>query len=276
MTIQNIDITSITPTICHLLGITQPRNSTSILLESVISLMHSKSIAAVEKCLIYAPDAMGENLYKAYPNMYEPVEQIMQVKQLIRSVFPPKTPVCFASMFTGALPDVHGIKKYEKPVLTCDTLFDALVRAGKKTAIAAVERSSIDIIFRDRAIDYYSEKYDTEVIERTTSLIKNNSHDLILSYNQEYDDQIHDTAPFSPAALTAAQNHIAHFIHLLRVCDDHWLNYNRLIMFTPDHGCHLDAERNCGDHGADIQEDMNIIHFYAVIPTGKKLFTVAN
>jgi hypothetical protein len=34
-------------------------------------------------------------------------------------------------------------------VLACDTVFDALVRAGKKVAIVAVRDSSIDLIFRD-------------------------------------------------------------------------------------------------------------------------------
>jgi hypothetical protein len=51
---------------------------------------------------------------------------------------------------TGAQPQVHGIQKKEKPVLTCDTIFDALIRSGKKIAIVAVKGSSIDLIFRKR------------------------------------------------------------------------------------------------------------------------------
>src|SRR5258706_14345046 len=54
----------------------------------------------------------------------------------------------------------HGIKRYERPVLSCDTIFDALARAGKKVAIVAVRDSSIDLIFRERPIDYFSPTYD--------------------------------------------------------------------------------------------------------------------
>ena len=46
-------------------------------------------------------------------------------------------------------------KKYDKPVLRCETIFDSLVNAGKKVAIVAVRNSSIDSIFRERTIDYY-------------------------------------------------------------------------------------------------------------------------
>ena len=46
-------------------------------------------------------------------------------------------------MYTGAQPEVHGIRKYEKPVIRIDTLWDALVRAGKKAAIVADNKCSM-------------------------------------------------------------------------------------------------------------------------------------
>ena len=111
----------------------------------------------------------------------------------LRSMTPPKTPVCFASMFTGAPPEVHGIRKYERPVLTCDTLFDALARAGKRAAIVAVRDCSMDIIFRSRPIDYFTEDYDPQVTERALELVRDGNHDFIVAYNQEYDDTLHRT-----------------------------------------------------------------------------------
>jgi predicted AlkP superfamily phosphohydrolase/phosphomutase len=92
----------------------------------------SKSLGKhVEKALIYAPDAIGEGLRRDYAKLFDPVEKIAPIEVAIRAVLPTYTPVCFSSMFTGAPPETHGIRKYEKPVLGCDTLFDALARAGK-------------------------------------------------------------------------------------------------------------------------------------------------
>jgi predicted AlkP superfamily phosphohydrolase/phosphomutase len=70
--------------------------------------------------------------------LFREVVSFAPIEISLQSVTPPKTPVCFASLFTGAAPDQHGIRKYEKPVLKCDTLFDALIRAGKRGAIVAV------------------------------------------------------------------------------------------------------------------------------------------
>jgi hypothetical protein len=63
--------------------------------------------------------------------------------------------------FQGRRPDEHGVKKYERPVLRCETLFDALIAAGKRVAIVAVRGSSIDLLFRERPIDHHSCDYDS-------------------------------------------------------------------------------------------------------------------
>jgi len=113
------------------------------------------------------------------------VERVAPIEVEMKSVLPTYTPVCFSSMFTGAQPDVHGIRKYEKPVLSCDTIFDAFARAGKKPAIVAVKNSSIDLVFRNRKIDYYSEEYDPQVEARALKLIETDNYDFILVYHQE-------------------------------------------------------------------------------------------
>ena len=65
-----------------------------------------------------------------------------------------------------------GIEKYEKPVLRCESIFDTLSSTGKLVAIVAVRNSSIDLIFRDRPIDYYSKDDGPEVEERVIVLLK--------------------------------------------------------------------------------------------------------
>jgi len=167
-------------------------------------------------------------------------------------------------MFTGATPNQHGIKQYEKPIINCDTLFDALLRAGKRIAIVAVKNSSIDCIFRNREIDYYSKHYDPDVLERVHSILESNKHDVILAYNQEYDDVMHATGPFSDEAIYAMKNNLSGFIRLNRYFDKYWNQYPRVIVFSPDHGAHLNHSDGRGTHGEDIPEDMEVNHYYGI------------
>lgn len=188
------------------------------------------------------------------------------VSVALRSVTPPKTPVCFASMFTGAGPEVHGIRRYEKPVLGCDTIFDALGRAGRRVAIVAVRESSIDLIFRDRPIDYFSEPDDLSVTGTALSLMESDSHDFILAYQQGYDDLLHSGDPFGPAARKAVEGHLDAFEALVHGSDVFWRDFNRASAFAPDHGAHLDPDSGSGDHGLDCSEDMEVEHFWRIRP----------
>lgn len=258
-------ITAVTPTICKLMGIAPPSASTHNTLSGIIRAIGVKyGITRIDKCLFYAPDAIGQRLFRKYRLSFEPILKYAPLKINLRSVYPSYTPVCFASMFTGALPVAHGIRKYEKPVLACDTIFDAFVRAGKRVAIAAVAGSSINRIFRNRQIDYFSDKYDQQVTDRVIKLLQSDKHDFILAYHQEYDDALHRTTPESPASIRAMNRHIRSFGRLAQAVGKYWGRYNSLVVFGPDHGAHINPKTGKGIHGADIAEDMEIIHFFGV------------
>jgi predicted AlkP superfamily pyrophosphatase or phosphodiesterase len=218
---------------------------------------------SVEKCLIYAPDAIGAQLWQLDGGTFGPVLEHAPIRVLLRSVVPPKTPVCFASMFTGAPPQVHGIRSYTKPVLTCETLFDAAVRAGKRVAIVAVKDSSIDRIFRKRKIDYFSEPDDLAVTARTLELLKTDGHDLIVVYHCQYDDTLHRETPFSPNAIQAVRNHIASFRTIAESVREQWQNQPHAVVFAPDHGAHIDSA-GVGTHGEDIPDDMLVYHCFGL------------
>jgi hypothetical protein len=245
------------------MGIEFPARSASDVLASVVLAGQQKlGKGGVERFLVYAPDAVGLSLYRDRPDLFEPVLKWAPVEVKLRSVMPPKTPVCFASMFTGAPPQTHGITKYEKPVLSCDTLFDSLTRAGRRVAIVAVKDSSIDMIFRGRPLDYFSESYDDIVTDRVLKLIQANRHEFILAYHQEYDDVLHETTPSGPEAMDALTSHIKSFDTLAGATKLHWKQHNRAVMFAPDHGAHVDPATGRGTHGEDIPEDMKVIHFF--------------
>lgn len=258
-------ITSVTPTICKLMKLTPPSCSDGEVIQLLIEEAKVKAIPQIEKCLFYAPDAIGASLYNKYPSIFTDILQHAPIEVSLCSVVPPKTPVCFASMFIGAMPNMHGIQEYKKPVLECDTLFDVLIRDGKKPAIVAVVNSSIDCIFRNRHIDYFSEIYDEQVTSRTIQLIEENTHDFIVAYHQEYDDALHKFTPESEKAIEAVKNHVNSFVEIAKHCKSAWRKYNHMIMFAPDHGAHIDPDTGRGAHGKDISEDMEIYHFYKIV-----------
>jgi predicted AlkP superfamily pyrophosphatase or phosphodiesterase len=213
---------------------------------------------------IFCPDALGKHLWAMHREDWEPVHRHAHNVEELHAEVPSVTPVCFASMFTGAAPDEHGITKYEKPVLQCDTVFDALARTGRRVAIVAVKGSSIDTIFRNRNVDYFSEDYDPQVTARAKALIEEDSHDVVLAYLQEYDDTLHRTTPFSPDALQAMRNNIAAFDHLCGIVNQVWGRYDRAILFCPDHGGHIDPNTGRGTHGLPSPADLEVLHFFSV------------
>jgi hypothetical protein len=258
---ESIDIRTLTPTICRLMGVEAPRNSILQAQENLIAALKRDGIGKIQKCLIYAPDAIGLAIHEKYPEYFTGIRKIIKHTEHLRSIYPSKTPICFASMFSGASPDIHGIKKPEKPVLKIDTIFDAMIRAGKRVAIITIQESSIDLIFRNRKLDYYSEIYDNQVLE--TTLANLHKYDFLVVYNQEYDDTMHQTHPYSEESLKALAHHNETYVKLWQAIRETWKEYSWLLAYTPDHGAHYDAAQNRGTHGENILEDMELLHHYS-------------
>lgn len=257
-----VSIAALTPTICHLMGIRRPRLCKCEAVEAVAQAHGQAGGAAVERCLIYAPDAIGRVFLERHPQVLSTISHMAPVVVPMRSVFPPKTPVCFASMFTGAPPEIHGIRAYERPVLECDTLFDTLIESGKRPSIVTVDDSSADIIFRGRDMDYFSESCDGKVTERVLGLLDGDRHDFILAYHQAYDDTLHEATPWGPEAFAAVECHVAAFTRMIAAARRCWEGRAGLIAFAPDHGAHVDPESGKGAHGDDVPEDMELLHFF--------------
>jgi hypothetical protein len=118
--------------------------------------------------------------------------------------------------------------------------------------------------FRERALDYYSEPYDPEVLARATTLLAADEHDVIVAYQQAYDDTLHRTWPLSPECLEAARSHLDDFATLARAACRAWRGRAWAAVFAPDHGAHLDPATGRGDHGEDVPEDMHLFHCYGV------------
>ena len=164
-------------------------------------------------------------------------------------------------MYTGAQPCVHGIQKYEKPVIKIDTLFDALLRAGKKVAIVAYGKCSVGKIFLEREMDYFIYETVEAVNAKAAELILRDEHDFIAVYNGNYDSAMHKNGTESPLSLAELRANSRTFGMFCEMIATHWKKHNTLIGFAMDHGCH-DIDGEAGSHGLDMDEDINIVHLY--------------
>ena len=261
-------ITSVAPSVAHILGFEPPRTAGApnrALLEAAERTLEGRKAT---RALLYNPDAIAHHLFARYTDEFLPVLRHAPLALPMQSVMPSVTPVCFASMYTGALPEVHGIRTYVKPVLTADTLFDAALRAGLRPAIVSTAGDSISKIFLKRAMDYYI--YDTveEVNDKAEQLIAADEYDILVVYNGDYDATMHRFSPESAEALAALRGNVAEFDRLCTLAREHWTAHDALVAFAPDHGCHP-IDGGLGSHGLDMPEDMLIPHFYGFLPRTK-------
>ncbi len=232
---------------------------------AVISALAEQKIknTPVDRVIIYNPDAVALWIWQKYTERFAPAMIRSDIAMPMLSVMPSVTPVCFASMYTGVMPEVHGIKKYEKPVLTTETLFDRFIKAGKKAAIVSTRNDSISVIFLEREMDYFI--YDTpeEVNKKALEIIDEDKYDLVVIYNGDYDSTMHKFGPESEEALAKLDKNIAFYSEMVDKIKTRLADKNVFYGFCPDHGCHeIDGE--CGSHGLDMEEDMNVIHFYSI------------
>lgn len=252
-------------TICgslsYAMGITPPTESAEKNEELAKYIDEKLNGKKADRIFMYNPDAIGQWIYEKYPYLFEEAEPYADVKIPLCTVMPSVTPVCFGTMYTGAQPSVHGIQKYEKPVITIDTLFDALIRAGKKPVILAYAVCSLGKIFLERNMDYYIFDTPDEVNAKAAELILKDEHDFYVVYNGNYDSKMHKTGPESIAALSEIRANSRTFAMFSKMIKDHWQNHNTLVGFAMDHGCH-EIDGQCGSHGLDMPEDLNIVHLY--------------
>ena len=221
-----------------------------------------------DRIFMYNPDAIAQWVYEKYPALLDCATAYTELSLDLCSVMPSVTPVCFGTMYTGAQPEVHGIRRYEKPVIAIDTLFDALLRAGKKAAIVAQVDCSMSMIYLNREMDYFI--YDTveEINAKAAELILADEYDFIAVYNGNYDATMHRFGPESIEALSQLRANADAFALFSQLIRRHWQQHNTLVGFAMDHGCH-EIDGQLGSHGLDMPEDLNIRHRYMAYPAAK-------
>ncbi len=255
-------ITEVAATVADLMGIPAPGHAqapNNIITEKAKAVLPAGDV--FQRVLLYNPDAVALWLYAAYTDLLTPMLMRTELQLPMQSVMPSVTPVCFASMYSGVLPEIHGIRKYEKPVLRVDTLFDMAIRAGKKCAIVSEAEQSMAKIFLERDMGYYMYPTIDEVNAKAKELICEDQYDLIAVYNGNYDATMHRYGPESTEALSVLRKNGTDFAALIDTAHSAWAKHHVFYGFCPDHGCH-EIDGGCGSHGLDMDEDMNVIHAY--------------
>jgi len=250
-------LADIAGTVSEILGIEPPAGGRTTI-KPLIALADGRK---ADKLLMYNPDAVAMWLWRSHPDYFIPVTKLTQLTMPMHSHMVSVTPVNFASIYTGYVPEEHGIVKYEKPVLKCDTLFDAFLRAGKKVDIVAVKDCSIARIFLERELDYFITESDEESINKGIELLESGEYDCITIYNGSYDSTMHRTGVLDEKALEILDRNAIDFDRCVKAAFKGWAGSNILYGWVTDHGCH-DTEAGRGSHGTDTPEDMNVTHFW--------------
>lgn len=259
-------VCDVAPTLCALWGLPAPAACQGEPIARVLAAAAGKlpAGARLQRTLLFCPDAIGDVLHQDFPQDFAALAGQADVKVSCTTVLPSVTPVCFGSIFTGAMPDVHGIQAYSKPVLSVPTLYDVFHQAGLRIASIAVNNCSLDKILRDRHVTYISTRSNAESFAWAETLLARDEHDLILCYDGGYDSSIHRHGCQAPESLQKMRLSLQRFAALAELADRCWQGYHRLLTFTPDHGCHDNPESGKGTHGTDAYDDIVLNHYYRI------------
>jgi len=263
--LNSLSLTGLCATLADALGVERPAQAQPPIAQLASLVARSTESGHVDRIFMYNPDAVAMWLYQKYTTMFDDVVKHTQLMLPMQTVMPSVTPVCFGTMYTGAYPEVHGIRKYEKPVIRIDTLFDAVIRAGKRCAIVCDTQCSMGKIFLEREMDYFHYETMEEIAEKAVELIEKDCYDLLCVYQGNYDTLMHRNGPEAEISLQQLKENVANFDRFATLIQEKWAQHDTLIGFAMDHGCH-EIDGNLGSHGLDMPEDLNIMHFYGVQP----------
>ncbi|MBO4297537.1 MAG: alkaline phosphatase family protein [Clostridia bacterium] len=263
--LNSFSLSGVAASLAEAVSVEPPREANPSLPQLTGLVKRSTASGKVDRIFMYNPDAIAMWIYQKYTSFFDDAWKHAQLALPLRTVMPSVTPVCFGTMYTGAYPEVHGIQKYEKPIIRIDTLFDAIIRAGKRAAIVGDPRCSMSNIFLERDMDYF--RFDTieAINEKAMELIDEDRYDLLVVYNGNYDATMHKTGPESVASLEALRDNVRAFDAFAEAVKAKWTHHDTLLAFAMDHGCH-EIDDGCGSHGLDMPEDLNILHLYGVVP----------
>ncbi|MBQ7921650.1 MAG: alkaline phosphatase family protein [Clostridia bacterium] len=222
---------------------------------------------------IFSADAVPCWMVRKYPDKFASVWKYAPMMIPLRTVFPTVTPIDYAAFFSGAQPDVNGVDRYVKPILTpaltqpllkSDSLIAAAVRSGRKVCVVTCSDGCITSMLSRSGADFRIIPGDDDeaMFREAISVIKSGAYDFVFLYQLGFDYAEHAYGPEGEAALGTLDRIIERFAEFCECIKENHSGKN-LVMFHTDHGCH-DCSGS-GRHGSDLPEDLDIFHFFGGI-----------
>jgi predicted AlkP superfamily pyrophosphatase or phosphodiesterase len=251
--VEAYDMRAVAPTVCSILGVRHPRNCK---VKPLLEVLETMGIQ--ERLAVVVVDAFGVSTWTA-ARMETPTFNALANRHLLhlRSVMPTITPVNFATMVTGASPEVHLISTRDDD-LVLETVFDVLRCYDKTSATAARALSSLGILissFADQGGLAVSNT-DEEVCSIAVDALKERV-DLLWVQLLDVDDAGHEHGPLSSQGIAAAKRADA---YLKEIVSEACKRGYALIVLA-DHGQHTitgDDGRKAGTHGTRMEEDVYV------------------
>jgi predicted AlkP superfamily pyrophosphatase or phosphodiesterase len=245
------DMKAIAPTVCKVLGIRSPSSTQSNHIKKVVT-----SLGRTNKLVVIVIDAFGVSIWRKGREKV-PIINILESihSTTIHSVMKSITPVNFATMLTGASPEIHKITDRTMP-LRLETIFDVMRESGLNSSTAARVSSSLGILISPHADSpgLAESNLDSEVTDIAVKKLMD-GFNLVWVQLLDVDDAGHAFGPYSAESMEALVRADKNLGRILEAAKD----YNYSVIVLADHGQHVsERDTNKGTHGTDIPEDIEV------------------
>jgi predicted AlkP superfamily pyrophosphatase or phosphodiesterase len=259
-----LDLTCIAPTAASGLGLPPPRNAEGGALAQVVA-----DLKGCDRLAIVVLDALGMATWRAARERM-PTFKRMADRHLIqlRSVRPPVTPVCFATIATGARPETHGVRE-RTDAFKAETIFEVARKHGRTSGVAGGAGCSATMVLGrwsdvTRRVGSDGEERDGLILTASLRILAEDRPDLFFTQFVALDSASHRYGPFSSQAVAAAETLDARFGLLLSAACGKGYG----VLALADHGQHpvLQADGKTKGWHDDTTEESMIIPLVWVAP----------
>lgn len=181
------------PTVCEIFGLRRPQPCEAKALKEIV-----EGIGRPRRLVTVVFDGFGTSALQAHKDSCANLWSMCNTHYMeIRAVRPPKTPVNFATMATGASQRVHMIAEKTDP-LQVETLFQVFEESGLSTCVAGRRSGSPAHMFsglaRYPAIAHTNR--DADVLELALKALNNHGPAFTLLQFLDIDEAEHKVGPF--------------------------------------------------------------------------------
>ena len=112
---NSLSLDTLCAALCKVMGVEPPKEAAEAAQVIVDYAGKKFNGEKADRLFMYNPDAVAQWVQEKYPEFMDDTLDRTELHVPFATVMPSVTPVCFATMYTGAQPEVHGITVYKKP-----------------------------------------------------------------------------------------------------------------------------------------------------------------